>query len=70
MDDYVDIISVMEKPYWNKVEYTFHGWIENFNDYLKSTMSYLNCTNFDALKEKATFVFITENSFRRLGFAA
>lgn len=50
---------------WNKVEYTFDGWIENFNDYLKSTMSYLNCTNFEDLKEKATFIFITENSFRR-----
>ena len=50
---------------WNKVEYTFDGWIENFNDYLKSTMSYLNCTKFEDLKEKATFIFITENSFRR-----
>ena len=50
---------------WNKVEYTFDGWVENFNDYLKSTMSYLNCTNLEELKEKATFVFITENSFRR-----
>lgn len=50
---------------WNKVEYTLDGWLENFNDYLKSTMSYLNCTNFDELKEKASFVFITENSFRR-----
>jgi hypothetical protein len=50
---------------WNKVEYTFDGWIENFNDYLKSTMSYLNCANFNDLKEKANFIFITENSFRR-----
>jgi len=50
---------------WNKVEYTFDGWVENFNDYLKSTMSYLNCKDLDELKEKATFVFITENSFRR-----
>ena len=50
---------------WNKVEYTFDGWAENFNDYLKSTMSYLNCTNLEELKEKATFAFITENSFRR-----
>lgn len=50
---------------WNKVEYTFDGWIENFNDYLKSTMSYLNCTNLEELKQKSTFVFITDNSFRR-----
>lgn len=50
---------------WNTVEYTFDGWVENFNDYLKSTMSYLNCVDLKELKEKATFVFITENSFRR-----
>jgi hypothetical protein len=50
---------------WNKVEYTFDGWIENFIDYLKSTMSYLNCVDFEDLKEKANIVFITENSFRR-----
>jgi hypothetical protein len=50
---------------WNKVEYTFDGWIENFNDYLKSAMSYLNCTNLEELREKASFIFITENSFRR-----
>jgi hypothetical protein len=50
---------------WNKVEYTFDGWIENFKDYLKSAMSYLNCKDLDELKEKAAFVFITENSFRR-----
>jgi hypothetical protein len=50
---------------WNKVEYTFDGWVENFNDYLKTTMSYLNCANLEELKEKANFIFITENSFRR-----
>jgi hypothetical protein len=50
---------------WNKVEYTFDGWVENFNDYLKSTMSYLNCVKFEELKEKANIIFITENSFRR-----
>lgn len=50
---------------WNKVEYSFDGWVENFNDYLKSAMSYLNCANLEELKEKANFIFITENSFRR-----
>jgi hypothetical protein len=50
---------------WNKVEYSFDGWIENFNDYLKSAMSYLNCANLEELKEKASFIFITENSFKR-----
>jgi len=50
---------------WKKVEYIFDGWIENFNDYLKSTMSYLNCVNFEELKEKANIIFITDNSFRR-----
>jgi hypothetical protein len=50
---------------WNKVDHTFDGWIENFNDYLKSTMSYLNCANLEELREKASFIFITENSFKR-----
>jgi hypothetical protein len=50
---------------WNKIEYTFDGWVENFNDYLKTTMSYLNCANLEELKEKANFIFITENSFNR-----
>jgi IMP dehydrogenase len=50
---------------WNKVEYTFDGWVENFSDYLKSAMSYLNCANLEELKEKASFIFITENSFKR-----
>jgi hypothetical protein len=50
---------------WKKVDHTFDGWIENFNDYLKSAMSYLNCANLEELKEKASFIFITENSFKR-----
>lgn len=50
---------------WNKVEHTFEGWIENFIDYLKSTMSYLNCTKLEDLKDKSNFIFITENSFKR-----
>jgi len=50
---------------WNKVEYTFDGWVENFTDYLKSAMSYLNCNKLEDLKEKANFVHITENSFKR-----
>jgi IMP dehydrogenase len=50
---------------WNKVDHTLDGWVENFNDYLKSAMSYLNCANLEELKEKANFIFITENSFRR-----
>lgn len=50
---------------WNRVEYTYDGWIENFNDYFKSTLSYLNCADFSDLRDYANFIFITENSFRR-----
>ena len=32
---------------WNKIEYTFDGWVENFNDYLKTTMSYLISSNLE-----------------------
>ncbi len=49
----------------NKVEYTLDGWIENFDSYLRSTMSYTGH------KELHTFIggvhinFISENSFKR-----
>ena len=49
----------------NKVEYTLEGWIQNFDSYLRSAMSYTGN------KELHTFIggvklnFITQNSFKR-----
>lgn len=49
---------------YNKVEYTLDKWIENFEDYLKSAMSYTNSRTLDEFKE-TEYVFITENALKR-----
>ncbi len=48
----------------NKVEYTIEGWVKNFEDYLKSAMSYTNSRNLESFKE-SQIVFITENALKR-----
>ena len=48
----------------NKVEYRLEGWVKNFEDYLKSAMSYTNSRNLESFKE-SQIVFITENSLKR-----
>jgi isopentenyl diphosphate isomerase/L-lactate dehydrogenase-like FMN-dependent dehydrogenase len=48
----------------NQVEYTLSSWVENFEDYLKSSMSYTNSTNLEEFKG-SEFIFITENALRR-----
>ncbi len=49
---------------YNKVEYTLEGWVKNFEDYLKSAMSYTNSKNLEEFKG-SEFVFITENALKR-----
>lgn len=49
---------------FNMVEYTIDKWIENFEDYLKSAMSYTNSINLEEFKE-TEYVFITENALKR-----
>lgn len=48
----------------NKVEYSIRQWINNFDDYLKSAMSYCGAKNLEEFKG-SDFVFITENAFKR-----
>lgn len=50
--------------FYNKVEYTLSQWIENFEHYLKSTMSYCNSLNLQEFKD-SNYIRITENSFKR-----
>jgi IMP dehydrogenase/GMP reductase len=50
---------------YNKVEYTLNGWIENFQDYLKSAMSYTNSKNLNEFIGKVKFIVISQNSFNR-----
>jgi IMP dehydrogenase/GMP reductase len=49
---------------FNKVEYSVSQWVNNFNDYLSSAMSYTNSINLENFKE-SKFVFITENALNR-----
>lgn len=49
---------------FNKVEYKLSSWVENFEDYLKSAMSYTNSKNLSEFRQ-SEYVFITENALRR-----
>jgi len=48
----------------NQVEYTLSGWMENFNHYLRSAMSYTNSKNLEEFKG-SNFNLITQNSLKR-----
>lgn len=49
---------------FNKVEYRLSSWVENFEDYLKSAMSYTNSRNLSEFRQ-SEYVFITENALKR-----
>jgi|688.fasta_scaffold02344_36 IMP dehydrogenase/GMP reductase len=48
-----------------QVEYTLSGWCENFQDYLKSAMSYTDCLTLGEFIGKVRFNKISKNSFDR-----
>jgi len=50
---------------YRPVEYYLKDWIENFNHYLRSAMSYCDARNLDEFIGKAEFNFITESAYRR-----
>ena len=47
------------------VKYTLSGWRENFEDYLKSAMSYTNSRKLDDFIGKVNWTIISQNSFGR-----
>lgn len=47
-----------------QVEYTLSQWVENFNDYLRSAMSYTDSIDLESFKN-AKYNFITENVLNR-----
>jgi IMP dehydrogenase/GMP reductase len=49
----------------NKVEYTIEGWVRNFEDYLKSAMSYTGKKELHRFIGGVGYNFITQNSFKR-----
>ena len=48
-----------------EVEYTLSGWVENFEHYLKSAMSYTDSLNLSQFIGNITINMITENSYNR-----
>ena len=50
---------------WYRVEYTLDKWVENFEDYLRSCMSYTNSENLTEFKE-SQFVFLSESNIKRI----
>jgi len=50
--------------FYNKVEYTFDSWVENFTAYLTSSMSYCGAKTLDEFKN-TEYVFITQNALAR-----
>lgn len=50
---------------YNKVEYTLDGWIQNFTDYLKSSMSYCGKRDLDSYIGNVEYITITDNAFNR-----
>ena len=50
---------------YNKVEYTLHGWCDNFTDYLKSAMSYTDSRKLSKFIGEVKWEVISQNSFNR-----
>ena len=50
---------------YRPVEYTLEGWVDNFESYLRSAMSYVNATNLDDFINNSEFINITNNSYNR-----
>ena len=49
----------------NKVEYTLDGWVKNFEDYLRSAMSYTGKKELPHFIGGVSLNIITINSFKR-----
>lgn len=47
------------------VEYTLSQWAGNFEDYLRSAMSYTNCKTLEEFRNNVNFNMITEHSYHR-----
>lgn len=50
---------------YRKVEYTLAQWVENFEHYLRSAMSYTGAHNLDEFIGKPKIIQITDNAFKR-----
>lgn len=51
--------------FYNTVEYTMSGWVENFSDYLKSCLSYQGFYDIKDFRGNSPYIFITQQAFNR-----
>lgn len=51
--------------YWTDVEYKLNGWIDNFNSYLKSAMSYCGKRKLKEFVGSNTTIFISQQAHKR-----
>lgn len=49
----------------NKVEYSLSQWVEKFEDYLRSSMSYSGSLSLNDFKGKGNFTLISQNVYKR-----
>ena len=50
----------------NRVEYTLEGWVQNFESYLRSAMSYTGKKELSQFIGRVQTNFISQNSFKRI----
>jgi len=50
---------------YQKVEYTLSGWVDNFEHYLRSAMSYTDCYSLSDFIGKVKYNLITNNAYNR-----
>lgn len=50
---------------YRPVEYTLNGWVENFESYLRSAMSYSDSRTMDEFVNKVELIKVTDNAFKR-----
>ena len=50
---------------FRKVEYTLDKWVENFEDYLRSAMSYSGALTLKEFIGQAEFIEISGNAYKR-----
>ena len=59
------LITAEEITKYQKIEYNLSQWVENFEDYLRSSMSYCGARNLDEFIGEVEWEFITNNALRR-----
>ena len=55
----------MDKSGIRPVEYTIGQWTQNFEDYLRSAMSYTNCKTLEEFRGNVNINLISEQSYQR-----